>query len=144
MSANRADIRHTLAALLTNQVPLAQAVYAAEPGDIGGQSPVLVISSQASRREDLTFRGQSLTARVTIDVYVRLPDAATPGYTDADAADRLDDVEAQVAALVGNHPVLPPAWEACEFDGDTTIELGIWDGAPYFRERIPLAITVYG
>lgn len=143
MSSSRATIRSQLAGLLRANVSSAQAVYAYPPGDIGGQSPVLVVSSRGSRRTDLTFQGQQHDARLAIDIYVALPTEAG-AYTDADAADALDTIEAQIADVVRAVPVLPPTWQAIEADGDSTIDIGVWDGAAYYRERIPLTITVYG
>jgi hypothetical protein len=143
VSSSRATIRTQLAALLRANVSAAQAVYAYPPGDIAGASPVLVVSSRGSRRSDMTFQGQQHEARLAIDVYVAIPTSAG-AYTDADAADVLDTIEAQIADVIRDTSVLDPTWQAIDEDGDSTIEIGVWDGAPYYRERIPLTITVYG
>ncbi len=143
MSSSRKDIRTALANLLRANVSAAQAVYAYPPGDIAGQSPVLVVSSRGSRRSDLTFQGQQHDARLAIDVYAAVPITAG-SYTDETAADVLDTIEAQIADVVRDTSVLEPTWQAIDLDGDSTIEIGVWDGAPYYRERIPITVTVYG
>lgn len=142
MAANRKTLRSHLQAILQTQVPAAQAVYKNEPGDIGGASPVLVLDSRGSRRSRMTFQGSQLGALLWLDVYTLAAQSSTGSYTYADSADVIDDLESQIATAL-EHSQEDGVWNRIDYDGDSQIEFGIWDGIPYFRERIPLKIEVY-
>jgi len=143
MAASRKPLRAALQTLLQTQVSAAQAVYKNEPGDIGGASPVLVISSRSSRRSRMTFQGSQLGAKLWLDVYTRAAESASGTYTYADSADVIDDLESQIATAL-EHAQENGTWNTINYDGESEdIELGIWDGIPYFKERIPLVIEVY-
>lgn len=143
MAANRKPLRAALKTLLETQVSAAQAVHKNEPGDIGGQSPVLVISSRNSRRGRMTFQGSQLGAKLWLDVYTRAAESASGSYTYADSADVIDDLEAQIATAL-EHAQENGVWNTINYDGPSEdIVIGIWDGIPYFKERIPLVVEVY-
>ncbi len=142
MAANRNALRAHLRSVLQAQVSAAQAVHSNEPGDIGGASPVLIISSRGSRRSRMTFQGSALSALLWLDVYTLAAQSSTGSYAYADSADVIDDLESQIATAL-EHSQEDGIWNRIDYDGDSEIEIGIWDGIPYFRERIPLKIEVY-
>mgnify|MGYP007071096594 FL=1 len=81
--------------------------------------------------------------RYVIRVYTVAAKTAAGAYTYADSADKVDALEAQIRSAILTNPL---RWEACRYDGDSTIELGIFnsDGIWRYREEIPIAITLFG
>lgn len=140
MTTSRQSIRTQLAALLAANVPSAQAVYAYEPGDLNGQSPVLVIASAGSERMWRSHGTPHLRVYLTVDVYTRAAESATGGYTYATSADVIDTVEAQIATTIDAHQTEPGLWVGITYADRSLVEFGLWDALPYFRERIPLQI----
>lgn len=142
MSADRGMVRRTFAALVHDQVPSAQVVYAYQPGDFGGQSPAVVIGSAGSRRERMTLRGGRTTAYLDVYVFVLAaqPDSA---YTQADSEDALDAVERELAALLLDMPIQQIGWQAIDYADRSTCDFVLVDGREYKRERIPIAINLY-
>jgi hypothetical protein len=143
MAANRKNLRAALQTWLQGQVTSAQAVHKNEPGDIGGASPVLVISSRGSRRGRFTFQGSALGGKLWLDVYTLAAESSTGTYTYADSADVLDDLEAQIAGAFEKAQE-NGIWNTLNYDGESTIDFGVWDSRPYFRERIPIVAEVFG
>jgi hypothetical protein len=146
MSSNRATIRAQLRDLLAAGVPAAQTVHAAEPGDLGSGSPIIVISSRGSNRARMTFAGSRLTAKFFVDIYTLAAETSDGDYTHADAADVLDEVEAQIAATFDSYQrKTPNGWEALDIDGESTVEFGVFgaDSIPRFRERVPISVSVF-
>lgn len=143
MAANRKALRAALKTLLQTQVAAAQAVHKNEPGDIGGQSPVLVISSRGSRRTRMTMQGSQLGAKFYLDVYTLAAETTSGSYTYADSADVIDDLESQIATAIERSQE-NGSWNTIGYDGESVLEFGMYDDLPYFRERIPLAIEVFG
>ncbi len=147
MAADRTAIRLQLQTLLQNSVTAAQRVDAQEPGDLGSASPVIVISSRGSGRKRLTFQGSALMAKLWLDVYTLAAESTDGTYTYADSAEVIDTIEAQIATVFDGHQRnLPAGWEALDYDGDSTIDFGVFgaDGILRFRERIPIVVTIFG
>jgi hypothetical protein len=146
MSANRKTIRLQLRDLLAAGVPAAQVVYAEEPGDLGSASPIIVISSRGSNRTRMTALGSQLRAKLYLDIYTVAAEVAEGAYSHADAAEVIDDCEAQIAAVFDSHQrSAPNGWEALDIDGESTVEFGVFgvDGIPRFRERLPISVAVF-
>lgn len=141
MPADRAAARAALAQILAAEVSAAQAVYAYQPGDFGGQSPVVCVSSGPIRRPPLSFRGGQAALQLVVDVFVLYADEGA-GYTEADAEDALDQVEHQVAGVVARYQEAG-AWNTLDYAGDTTVDFLTIGGVPYKHERIPLAALLF-
>jgi hypothetical protein len=144
MTANRATIRSALASLISAGVPSAQVVYDHEPGDLGSESPVIVVSSQGSERPRLTFQGTQSAFSFSVDIFTLAAESASGAYTYADSADVVDACEAELAALLANNQE-NGIWSQVNYAGPSSIDFGIFnaDGIFRFRERIPLRITLF-
>lgn len=146
MSSTRKTIRAQLRDLLAAGVPAAQSVLAAEPGDLGSASPIIVIGSRGSSRSRMTFAGSQARFKLFLDIYTLAALAGDDTYTHADAADVIDDCEAQIAAVFDSYQrKAPNGWEALDIDGESTVEFGVFgaDSIPRFRERIPIVVSVF-
>lgn len=144
---NRESARDALAALLNTRLvttdATVQAVYSYRKGDLGGLSPVVCVSSAGSARERLDFTGtRQNIVKLTIHVFVVY---AATGWTEANAEDRLDAIEAAVADVIDANSGSTANWIAMDYDGESSrgdITLG---GEDYIMEAIPVAAQVaYG
>jgi hypothetical protein len=144
VTANRSTIRTALAQLITAYVTSAQTVHSHEPGDLGSDSPIVVIASQGSDRPRLTFQGNQSAFSFAVDIYTLAAESASGAYSYADSANVVDACEAQLAALLAAQQE-NGVWSQIQYAGPSQIEFGIFgaDGIPRFRERIPLRITLF-
>jgi hypothetical protein len=138
MSANRKTLRAALAGVLTTEVTSAQAVYAYQKARLNGQTPVICVTSAGSSRERMTMRGGRLSALLDIHVFVLYSDGAS--WTEAQAEDRLDDIEQQIAAAVEKY-ARSTSWASLAYaersDARTPVTL---EGITYLHEVIPVEI----
>ena len=139
-------IRRLVADGLRAQVAAAAAVHDHEPGDLGAASPILIVRRRGRGRDRLTARGGQTRVRLTIDAYYLASEAHDGTYTYADAADVVDAVATQIDAWIdANQTSAAGRWEAIAYDGDTTIEVGVFgaDGIPRIRESLDLTLTCF-
>lgn len=128
------------AALVGSGKP-AQAVYGHQVGDFGGQSPVVVVASGPITRERKGL-GACWHTSATLLVFVFVAYAAG-GWTEANAEDALDSIEAAIADVVLANSSTA-AWHGLTYDGPTEpdgVEIG---GVEYRREVIRLKFEVLG
>lgn len=142
--ASRATVRSALATLISTYVTSAQIVYDHEPGDLGSESPVIVVSSQGSERPRLTFQGNQSAFSFSVDIFTLAAETASGSYTYADSADVVDACEAQLAELIASQQE-NGFWSQIQYAGNSQIDFGIFnaDGVFRFRERILLRITLF-
>jgi len=142
--ASRATIRTALASLITAYVTSAQIVYDHEPGDLGSDSPIIVLASQGSDRPPLTFQGNQSAFSFTVDIYTLAAESASGAYSYSASATVVDSCEAQFAALIAASQE-NGFWSQIRYAGPSQIDFGIFgaDAIPRFRERIPLRITLF-
>lgn len=149
--STRRQVRDAFAELARGHVTDAQRVYpltadderVTQPFDFSGESPVVVVASAGSERQQLTFRGSAPIYYLDVHVLVRATAIDESGNTVgvADLDDTLDSLEHAVGTLIsavqhGEH------WTAISYDGRSRAEfLTILDGTEYKREIIPLKIT---
>ena len=141
---NRETVRDAMAALLNTALvgtglPV-QAVYAYRVGDLGGQSPVVVVSSAGSERPRMTAAGGRTTVLLQVDVFVLYSDEGTWGEDDAE--DRLDLIEKTIAETLHDNQVTTN-WQAVDYAARSErvdVEVG---GLEYAREMILLRVEVY-
>ncbi len=144
MAASRKTVRDALTTLLSTALVtggLAQAVYGYRVGDFRGQSPVVVVSGAGSRRARLTRQGSAATFGLQVDVFVVY--AVTGSWTEAQAEDALDGLEAAIAGVVDANQVTAQ-WQALdygEWSQRVDVEVG---GVEYARESVKLLVEVYG
>ena len=146
MSTSRSVARKGLASLLTTALvgtgKPAQAVYAYQVGDFAGQSPVVVVSSGPMLRLRDTM-GECYRSRFELHVYTFVlyadPDS---GWTESDAEDALDTIEAAIADVLLTNTRYTGYWDRIEYADATQpdgVEIG---GAEYRRELIKLTVEV--
>ena len=149
--STRRQVRDAFAELARGHVTDAQRVYpltadderVTQPFDFSGESPVVVVASAGSERQQLTFRGSAPIYYLDVHLFVRATGIDDSGTTVgvADLDDTLDSLEHAVGTLIsavqtGEH------WTAIDYDGRSRAEfLTILDGTEYKREIIPLKIT---
>ncbi len=142
MASNRATVRKAFAALLTSALgTLAQKVYDYRVGDFGTQNPVVTVSSSGILRRRATFAGSRATMYLQVDVFVLYSDLGS--WSEDDAEDRLDDIEAAIAGVIdANQP--NANWLAlsqAERSQRVDVEIG---GVEYIREMLLVAVEVLG
>ena len=149
--STRRQVRDAFAELARGHVTDAQRVYpltadderVTQPFDFSGESPVIVVASAGSERQQLTFRGSAPIYYLDVHLFVRATGIDGSGNTVgvADLDDTLDGLEHAVGTLIsaaqnGEH------WTAIDYDGRSRAEfLTVLDGTEYKREIIPLKIT---
>ena len=149
--STRRQVRDAFAELARGHVTDAQRVYpltadderVTQPFDFSGESPVVVVASAGSERQQLTFRGSAPIYYLDVHLFVRATGIDGSGNTVgvADLDDTLDGLEHAVGTLIsaaqnGEH------WTAIDYDGRSRAEfLTVLDGTEYKREIIPLKIT---
>lgn len=142
MASNRKAVRAAFAGLLvTGLSTLAQTVYAYRIGDFGGQSPVVTVSSAGIARRRATMAGSRATMLLQVDVFVVY--SAGSAWGEDEAEDRLDDIEAAIAAVIDGNQA-GALWFALSQDGRSQrvdVEIG---GAEYIREVLTVAVEVLG
>lgn len=146
MSADFEKVRDTFTALIQTHVTAATTVHNHEVGDLGAASPILVISRRGRSRERLSMRGGQTLIKLWLDSYFLAEEMSDGSYTAADAADVIDAVAEQIDQTIDAHQTNNDGrWETISYDGESTIEFGIFngDGIPRFRERIALSFTVF-
>lgn len=144
-STSRETVRDALAALL--QAALvgsgkpAQAVFGYQVGDFGGQSPVVVVASGPTTRERRGF-GPCWHTSATLLVFVFVTYAAS-GWTEANAEDALDAIEAAIADVVLANSSTA-TWHGLTYAGETEPGSMVIGGVEYRSEVIRLRCEVLG
>lgn len=139
--ASRAEAREALASLLSNSVEAAAEVHAHKAGDLAGKSPVLVVLSAKSGRPKLTNRGSR--SEFFLEVHSFVLDALQDGsWTEAQAEDKLDEIEQQVAQAVANNQENGD-WNTIDYEGETKIREVIIGGNAYLEEIIPIKVGLF-
>jgi len=138
---SRKAIRSALAALLTSGVSAVQAVYAYPKLDLDGESPILTISSGGSERAPFTMAGSRATLLLDLHILVL---QSGPGWSEAQAEDALDDIEAQVYAVLHANR-RSTAWAMIDYSGRTDARrpLAMPGGVVYLHEQIQIEVQVY-
>ncbi len=138
---NRESVRDAFATLLSTRLvttdAIVQAVYNYRKGDLAGLSPVVCVSSAGSRRERIDFTGtRQNIVRLTVHVFVVYADT---GWTEAQAEDRLDAIEAAIADVVDANSGPGSDWLTMDYDGDSARGDIVLGGEDYIMEAIPIA-----
>jgi len=142
---DREECRDALAALLTAELtgsgrPV-QAVYNHKVGDFQNQSPVVVLVAGGSIRPRQTFASNATTFYFVLGAWV-LYASEDGSWTEADAEDRLDLIEQQIAGMIEANQEVPPYWISLDYDDRSQIVEVALGGKPYLLEIIPLKMEV--
>lgn len=138
---NRETVRDALVTLLASGLTgIAQQVVGNRISDPQGQTPVVAVLSSGSERPRLTFQGTGAVFHLLIQSLVLAEDAT--GYTEADAEDKLDLLEASIAQVI-NDNARTTTWDYIELTGRTDVADVAIGGHAYLLETIPVAIKVH-
>ncbi len=120
----------------------AQIVYGYLAGDFGGQSPVVVVASEGSDREQraVTSRQKNLFY-YTIYTFVSYAKKGT-NWGEDDCEDRVDLLEKNIAEIIAANRS-NSYWAFLELDGRSVVDSVIIGGEEFRRESLPVAMTVY-
>jgi len=103
-----------------------------------GATPLVVVLSRGSERERLTFQGDRATFYMVIQTWVL---QSASGWTQAQAEDAVDSIEALIAAtLEANQGTAN--WEILAYEGRSTILEAVVAGVPYYVETTPIAVRL--
>lgn len=139
MAENRATLRSTLAALLAGHLPTAQRIYAYLPGTLGGETPIVALASAGTRRERMTARGSRPVFYVDVHVFA-LYASTTDGWTEEDAEESIDQIEAGVRDFIDATPT-GEHWRSIRYGDRSRIDTILEEGFTYRHEVIPLEVT---
>jgi len=142
ITMSRREVRNLFAGLLSAELTgpngIVQSVYNFRKGDIKGESPVVVVSSDGSSFQDITFQGitPSFTLQVDVLVIYQYTDGSDPenDWTESMAEDRIDEIMTRIARIVETHKTMTGAWESISFVGKSSrmdVSIG---GVDYIRE----------
>jgi len=161
--ANRADARKALASLLATALvgagKPAQACYAYKPADFDGQSPVILVTSDGTKRQKnaLSTLTRQVTFYLSVHVFVLFADSTATeagddgesvvsSWTESDAEDRIDLLEKSIADVVADN-IKTADWDMLSLgpaDGGerSRIEPIIVGGKEYQHEVIPVEVLI--
>lgn len=128
---NRQTARDTLAALITNEVSAAQAVYPYLVSDFKGQSPVVVVASGGTMRMPFTLRGTRPEHYLNVFYFVAYAQAGE--WTEQDSENKLDELAADVATLI-DASQKTAAWSALTQVEPSSTDTTVIGGVEYRRE----------
>jgi len=139
MAESRDDVRDLMASLLAPYVAAAQRVRSYLPGRLGGETPIVALASAGTRRDRMTAQGSRPVFRIDVHLFTLYASDAD-GWTEADAEDSLDALEAGVGDFVDeNQRAL--RWRAVRYADMSRVDTIIEEGFTYRHEVIPLEVT---
>lgn len=140
---NRETARDALATLLQSSIGTAtvQAYYNYQVGDFGGQSPVVVVTSGPATRARSSYGGGYIDATFEYDVHVFVLYTQGTAWTEADAEDRLDLIEKEVADCVQDN-MSGTIWQRLDWEGATAIDSVVLGGEEYKHEVITVSARI--
>ena len=139
---NRKATREAFAALLTTALVnsnLCQAVYAYQPADFGGQSPVVTVSALGSERVRRTQRGSENTFYFSVHVFALYSDRGD--WDELDAENAIDNIEQAIAKTVDDNAAT--SWANLGIDDRTVADNVEVGGNEYRREIIVVKAVVF-
>lgn len=143
-NTNAATIRKTFAALLESARVAddltAEVVYDYEKGDLGQRRVVVEVTSRGSNRPRLTLQGRRTTTFMDVLILVAYWD--DDGWSEDDAEDRLDLLEAEVIDVVDTNTSKTGSWRHMDLANRSTTEFVIIGGLEFKRMTIPLQVEV--
>lgn len=143
MSTSRKAARDALVTLLTaalvdpGTLPV-QTVTGSKVTSLEGLTPLVSVLSAGTLRERLTFQGDIPTFSLEVQVWVR---QACTGWTNAQAEDALDEIEALIAGVYESNRGTAN-WEVLEYTGPSRVVEMAVAGNGYYVERIPSAVKL--
>lgn len=146
MSLSRELVRDTFASLVTTAAvgtgKPAEAVYNYQVGDFANKSPIIVVASGPIQRSKSDMSGECWRSIIILQVYIFVLYAGE-NWTEAQAEDALDEIEAIIADVVLANPYVPGVWNYCTYAEEPTQIDGVTvGGLEYKRELINVMFEV--
>ena len=139
---SRQIVREAVASLIRSKATIAQAVYEYMPSDFGGASPVVTVTGSSSERPRMTLRGAKTIFHLVAETWVLYADPnATPPWTERDAENTLDALEAEVARIVEKNSS-SEYWSGLFYETASAVSKITIGGVAYLYEAIPLIVEV--
>ena len=145
---NRKTVRATIAAGLAANMPSAAAVYAYQRSKLDGMASVVRIFSASSDRPAMTGNAEESHPLWTqlgfiCQLWVLTASATGQTYTEAEAEDRLDDLEYELITWVAaNQNPSGGAWVDLRYDRPSFVDTYKAGNELYLVEDIFLTATV--
>lgn len=142
MATNRETIRDALVTLLSAALvgagKLAETCTGSKVTDLTAKTPLVAVFGRGSGRERPPFFEGVPTFYLEIQVLVR---QAYTGWTNAEAEDRLDAIEAVIAGVILTNGVTAN-WRQIDYDGPSEMSEAkeLSNGILYFLEKIPVVV----
>ncbi len=149
MASNRETARDKVVALLLADLvgtgkPAAQVLgHKAGKTDMAAGVPLVCVLSHATHRERMTNQGSRATFTFEIHSLVLAASADGTTWTEANAEDRLDLIEATIAGTVDTFNNAPVTVGRIGLGESAVGELVI-GGEAYLEEIIPCVVEIYG
>ncbi len=142
MSTSRETARDALVTLLTaalvgTGLPV-KTVTGSKVTSLSGLTPLVSVLSAGTFREKMTYKGDMPTFGLEVQVWVL---QETTGWTNAQAEDALDSIEALIAGVIQDNRG-GDVWEALEYLNPSVVHEMEVSGTPCYMERIPLSVKL--
>jgi hypothetical protein len=140
---NRETARDELLTLLQASIGTATvaAYYNYRVGDFAGQSPVVVVTSGPATRERMSYAGSLLNTTFEYDVHCFVLYVQGTAWAEADAEDRLDLIEKDIADCVQDNRS-GTVWQLLNWAGASAIDSVVLGGEDYKHEVIRLSARI--
>ena len=109
LATNRKYTRQGFSAILKGTPVPVQRVFDGQVEDFGGQSPVIVLASGGTNREQAAVGSMTPTHLINLFVFVLYKDEKGT-WSELDAENQLDDLEYEVSQIIAANQV-GPYWE---------------------------------
>lgn len=140
---SRETSRKKLAELIENAIPELASIKAHQPSIIGA-TPAVYIRSLGSDRPVMTLRGKMTSFLFDILVLVNQgSDTPGAGWTEEEAEDMLDTIEARVCQVISENRVVEGVWNRINYFHHSEIRHFDEEGIPYLLEEIPIEVEAF-
>lgn len=138
----RDAIKTLLEAGLVGTGKPAQAVYGYHVGDFQQQSPVVIVASAGSEREQGAVTSRQKNYFYFLIYTFTLYSQESSNWGEDDAEDRLDLLEKTIAEIIVDNRS-NSTWSFIELDGKSEVDSVMVAGEEYRRETIPIRVLAY-
>jgi hypothetical protein len=135
----RKACRKHLTTLLSAGVSTAQEVIPYQKAELSGVSPVVMCVSAGSDRQPARAFHDSFFLGIMVFVLHSDPES---GWTEEDAEDALDDIEAEITAVIQANAREENYWESLEHDGTSAVDRINISGEFYLYEAHSVHVEV--
>lgn len=139
---NRKTVRTTIAAGLAANMPSAAAVYAYQRSKLDGKATVARIFSASSERPPLSASGETQSVfGYIVQLWVLTASATGQTFTEAEAEDKLDDMEHELITWVeANQYPTGATWRELRYDRPSFVDTYKAGNELYLVEDIFLSV----